>query len=368
MGRLYRYSVLQTLRNRENMFWTLVFPIILATLFHVTFGSNQTENMKPIPVAVVEGGNQIFETFLDGLDGETLALDRMDDKKAREALENGTVNGIFYSEKDPSLTVAGTQINESILEMLLNGYRQNQGLAETIGSRDPLGLLKASKQIAEQTDFIEAIDAGGSTQDSALDSFFSLIAMTCLYGALMGAESAMRLRADHSALAVRRSVTPTQRIRLIVSEMLAIFTVQFANICILLLYLHFVLGIGMGRRWPLLLPICALGTLCGVSAGMFLGGTKLKEGMQIGIIIAGTLFLCFLSGMMYSGMKAEVERSAPIVNRLNPAALIADAFYSVSVHENFYRYGRSLLLLAAITLLLTVAAYLRMRRERYDSI
>lgn len=368
MGRLYRYSVLQTLRDRAGMFWTLVFPLIMATFFYVTFGSSQMENMKPIPVAVVEGGNKMFEAFLDALDGETLSLRRMEAQEAQEALENGAVTGIFYSEGEPSLTVAGTQIDESILGMLLNGYRQNQGLVETVGKKHPLGVWGAAKAMTEQTDFIEELSAGGSTQDSALDAFFSLIAMTCLYGALMGAESAARLRADHSALALRRSVTPTQRIRLIVSEMFAVFTVQFANICILLLYLHFGLGIGMGQRWPLLLPVCALGTLCGVSAGMFLGGTKLKEGMQIGIIIAGTLFLCFLSGMMYSGMKAEVERFAPIVNRLNPAALIADAFYSVSVYENSYRYGRSLLLLAAITLGLTAAAYLRMRRERYDSI
>lgn len=368
MGRLYRYSVLQTLRDRAGMFWTLVFPIIMATLFYVTFGSSQMEHMKPIPVAVVEGGNGIFETFLGALDGEMLILEKMGEQEAQEALESGAVTGVFFSREEPSLTVAGTQINESILEMLLNGYRQNQELAETIGAKNLPGLLEAARQMRGQTDFIEAIDAGGSTQDSALDSFFSLIAMTCLYGALTGAASALKLRADHSALAVRRSVTPTHRIELIVSELLAVFTVQFANICILLLYLHFGLGIGMGRHWQLLLPVCALGTLCGIAAGMFLGGTKLNKGMQIGIIIAGTLFLCFLSGMMYSGMKGEIERFAPIVNRLNPAALISDAFYSVAVYENAYRYGRSLLLLAAITVILTGAAYRRMRRERYDSI
>ena len=123
MGRLYRYSVLQTLRNRADMFWTLAFPIIMATLFYVTFGSSQMENMKPIPTAVVEGENKIFETFLDALDGETLTLRRMEEQEAQEALKNGTVTGIFYSGREPSLTVAGTQINESILEMLLNGYQ-----------------------------------------------------------------------------------------------------------------------------------------------------------------------------------------------------------------------------------------------------
>ncbi len=368
MGRLYRYNVLRMLRTRADMFWTLLFPIIMATLFYVTFGSSQIENMKTIPVAVVEGGNRIFETFLDALDGETLRLQRMEAQEAQEALENGAVTGIFYSGEEPSLMVAGTQINESILEMLLNGYLQNQGLAETVGKEHPLGVLGTARAMPEQTDYIEEVNSGGSTQDSALDSFFSLVAMTCLFGALIGVESALKLRADQSALASRRSVTPTHRIGLIVSEMTAVFTIQFVNICLLLLYLHFGLGIGMGRRWPLLLPVCALGTLCGVAAGFFLGGTRLKEGMKIGIVIAGTLFLCFLSGMMYSGMKAEVEQFAPIVNRINPAALIADAFYSVSVYENSYRYGRSLSLLAAITLFLTAAAYLRMRRERYDSI
>lgn len=369
MWRMYRYSLLRTLRDRADMFWTMAFPVILATLFYITFGSSQMEQMKPIPAAVVAGENLIFESFIEELDGIALEVRKMEEEEALDALEDGSVTGIFFCSRRPSLTVAGVQIHESILEMLLDSYLQNQTLFEELAvSGPPGGALRAAGTMREQFDYIEPAGIGGSTQDSSLDSFFAVIAMACLYGALMGMEGASGLRADQSALAARRSTAPVRRVTAVVGEVIAAFTIQFLNTCILLGYLHFVLGIGIGRRWPLLLPVCALGSLCGVAFGIFIGTLRQKEGVKIGIIIAGTLTLCFLSGMMYNGMKELVERHVPVLNRVNPAALISDAFYSITVYEDAGRYLRSLLCLACVTAVLTAAGCVRLGRERYDSL
>ena len=41
---LYKYNLLQILRRWDDLFWALIFPIIMATLFYATFGSSTIDN------------------------------------------------------------------------------------------------------------------------------------------------------------------------------------------------------------------------------------------------------------------------------------------------------------------------------------
>lgn len=368
MGHLYKFNLLQMIRSKEDMFWPLIFPILLGTLFFVTFGSSDTESMNPVPAAVVKEGNGIFETFLQAMDGETLVLSEMGEEEAQEALKNGEIEGIFYSGKEPSLTVAGVQINESILEMLLDMYLQNQRMLEEIGEESMLRLVIAAGTLLDYQDFLEQADVSGKALDNNVDYFFALIGMACLFGAFMGMTAAMNLRADQSALASRRCTSPVGRLTMVISEMLAAFTVQIANIGILLLYLHFVLHISFGSKWPLILPVCVLGSMAGVALGIFIGSLRFREGVKTALLVGSSLSLSFLAGLMMGGMKDIVERHCPALNRINPAALISDAFYSISVYENPARYRMDLALLAAVTVVLVGISFLKLRRERYDSI
>lgn len=369
MGRLYRFNLLQILRERGDMFWSLVFPLILGTLFYFSFGSAGTETkMAPVAAAVVKEGNVPFETFLQEMDGTTIQLRELEEAGAEEALKEGSVDGIFYSGEVPSLTVRSVGINSSILNMLLEFYVENQAMLETIGAEKPLGLAAAIPAMRAYGNMTESITVSGNAINDSLSYFFALVSMACLFGSFMGMTSAEQLRADRSALAARRSITPVHRFRMVVSQLLAVFTVQFLNVCILLLYLHFALGISFGEKWPLLLPICILGSMAGVAIGIFVGTTGLKSGIKEGVIVSVSLLMCFLAGLMMGNMKDVVEHHVPILNRINPAALIADGFYSITVYDNPARYQRNLVLLAAITVLLVGISYRRLRRERYDSI
>lgn len=352
------------------MFWTLVFPLVLGTLYYFSFGigSENIERMKEIPVALVQEGNGIFETFLEQLDGETVGLQVMEEEQALEALKTGEIDGIFYSAAVPKLTVAGMQINESILGEFLTAYLQNQKMMEEIGKKNPAGLLTAMKELTEFPELTEAVSTGGKSIDDTLSYFFALIGMTCLFGAFSGMTSASNLRADQSALAARRSIIPVHRFTMVVGELLAVFTVQFLNCCVLLCYLYFILGIPFGEKWIWLLPVCGLGSMTGVAIGILIGCSKLSEGIKNGVLVISSLFMSFLAGLMYGNMKDIVEHHAPIINRINPAALISDAFYSISIYENPARYQRNLLTLAVITLLLVWISYGKLRRERYDTL
>jgi ABC-2 type transport system permease protein len=71
---------------------------------------------------------------------------------------------------------------------------------------------------------------------------------------------------------------------------------------------------------------------------------------------------------MSADMKYVVDRHAPLVNRFNPAAVITDAFYCINVYDDPARFGRSLVTLGVMCVGLTLASFLLIRRERYDSI
>ena len=72
--KLYRYSILQTMRQKLTIFWSLLFPIIMGTLFRVSFGDfmNETVVFHQIPVAYVteEGQFDAFQAVLESLEEE----------------------------------------------------------------------------------------------------------------------------------------------------------------------------------------------------------------------------------------------------------------------------------------------------------
>ena len=52
----FKYALLRLMRNKANLFWILVFPILLGCLFKIAFSNiTASENFHTIPVAVVEG-------------------------------------------------------------------------------------------------------------------------------------------------------------------------------------------------------------------------------------------------------------------------------------------------------------------------
>ena len=48
-------SIKLSLRSKEVMIWTMIFPILMSLLFYVSFGSlDQADQLEAVPVAVLE--------------------------------------------------------------------------------------------------------------------------------------------------------------------------------------------------------------------------------------------------------------------------------------------------------------------------
>lgn len=376
MLHLMKYEVKVKLYNFNILFWPLVFPLILGTLFYFAFGKIEEADFETVQVAVVkEADSREGETFLSFLESietdesKLIKTEPMEEKKALEALEEKKVAGIYYAGEEPSLTVGGIGLEESILQSLLESYTNGNKTMENIASTHPEKLGKAAEQMADYKDWVQQVSLGGKTTDGNSQFFYALIAMACLYGCFIGFGSALDLQANLTPLAARRCITPTHKLKLVLSEMLTSFGLHFGNIIILLLYLRYVLQMEFQGELLRMLLVSLIGSMLGVSMGIFIGSIgKFGEGIKIGILIGVSMVCSFLAGLMNSSMKDVVERYCPIVNRINPAALIADAFYCINVYDDPNRFTRSLIILTIMSAGLTVGSFLVVRRERYDSI
>lgn len=374
MLHLLKYNVKVKLKNFGMTFWPLAFPLILGTLFYFAFGNISDADFQTVPVAVVEEAHadQVFLAFLDQIEGgedKLLSVEKMTDEQAQEKLEAKKVSGIYYVGTEPSLTVASSGIEESILQSVLSSYENTRSTVRNMLKTHPEGIFDGLHAMLKQQNGVQELSLGGRTIDGNVQFFYALIAMGCLYGCFIGVGAAISLQANLTALAARRCVTPTHKLKLVLSEQIASFFLGYVNVVLLLLYLRYVLKLDFQGQMGRMLVICFLGSLIGVSMGIFVGSLgKMKEGVKIGIILGISMVCSFLAGLMNNTMKDIVEKHAPFINRINPAALISDAFYCINVYDDPARYHRSLITLAVMSVVLVTASFLLIRRERYDSI
>ena len=374
MLHLIKYNLLVKVKNFATTFWPLIFPLLLGTMFYFAFGNIDDADFETVQVGIVkeEEPDTLFLMFLDQMENNgnhLIAAQELSGTAALAKLENEEISGIYYVGKAPSLTVAANGIPQSILQSVLTSYETGKNTIRQIVRTHPSGLWKGIQKMLNQQEPITQVSLGGHTINGTVQFFYALIAMTCLYGCFIGFGSAITLQANITALAARRCVTPTHKLKLILSEQIASFLLGYFDVIVLLVYLRYILKLDFqGKIGPMLL-ISFFGSLIGVSIGIFVGSLgKMKEGVKIGIILGISMICSFLSGLMNNTMKDIVEKNAPFINRINPAALISDAFYCINVYDDLGRYYRNLITLAVMSVVLVAASFLLIRRESYDSI
>lgn len=377
----FKYALLRLMRNKANLFWILVFPIVLGCFFKIAFSNiTASESFHTIPVAVVEGDNAdatAFHTMIEQLSGDSedamLSATFCDDKKARTLLEKGKVDGIFYTTDTVELAVnsdlSDASINQSILQSLLTQYYLNRDLIVQILTTNPGNIESLVDSIGQSVDTRKEVSLTRNNIDTYDQYFYNLIAMACLYTAMGGINLAINNSANLSSLAARKTIAPAKRAALIGTELLAIILFESLLNMVSFLFIVTVLGIHMTTHLGLALLTILISTTFSITFGMFLGcvGPK-SEGGKTGLMFAVVMPLCFLSGLMMGTMRMVVEKYASFVNRINPAALISDSFYALNNYDTLTRYTGNILTLLLMTALFLIISILVTRRKTYASL
>lgn len=383
----FKYEWIRVLRQKEELFWVLLFPMILGTLFHVAFGNlnNSTENFHTIPAAVcLETGseNEPFREVLHTLSEEDngtplLELTVTDWDHAVALLEENTVRGIFKIGKDVTLHCAPNEnaaaatlaLEQSILETILREYRTGAGIIEKIAQKSPEKLNDILDMLQTKDSYKTALSLTPGNMDSIIQYFFNLIAMACLFTSFAGSYIAMHHQANLSALGARKCISPNSKFLSVTAQLLSCLLSQFLCVVVNILYLVYVIKVEFGTNLFLILLTAWIGCIVGVSFGFFIGSIgRVSEAAKNGIMISASLLFCFLSGLMLDNMRMTVEKFCPLINDINPAVLISDSFLTLNIYGITARYGANLAVLLFISAGFTVLGCLMIRRKTYASL
>lgn len=372
-----KYNLLTALRTKITLFWTLIFPIALATFMHLAFGNifESTEQLKAIPVAIVNTGtNEIFTDVIEELskDGEDslLAPEAMDETQAQTALDEEEVFGIIYVDENVALSVKQTGIEQTVLSTFMNQYVQTEATLMDIAENNPQNMPAALEKLQSDSVCYEEIRVSEGSYDFVINFFYAIFAMSCLFASYTGITSVLNLQANLTTLGARRSVAPTKKSVIILSQYVSNLFFQFTVECIAFAYMKWVLGIDFGTKYAALLLILLLGCSAGLALGMFIGALPKpkSENAKMGLGTAVSMTLSVMADLCSNGIQDAVEHTAPILNRINPATLITDSFYALNTFENYSRFARNMSLLGIITAVLLTISILMIRRNRYASI
>ena len=370
---MFIYDLKIALRTKQVIFWLACFPAILGTLFYVAFGNIYSEEtFEKIPVAVVTvNEDSTFDSTIEqvskGKDG-LFKVTRTDKKKAEKLLEKGKVEGIIFVDDELSLKVRSEGIDATIISTFLDRYTVNRELITGMIKENPLNILRVNSILDMDMSPRAEHKRSGENQDPYVQYFYNLLAMSCLFGAMGGVDAVNRNQANASAFGARICSAPVSPMTSLSASLaangLVSFICNFAALC----YLAFVLRIKFGVPFPMMLVIILFGCLNGLALGQFVGVISKNMGMAIGIVVAVSMACCFLSGLMIGNMFGIVQLHAPWFNRVNPAALLEDCFYSLNIYGRGPRFISDIMMLFGETLILMSAGSLIARRKRYAAV
>lgn len=392
----FKYALKTLFRNKMLIFWTFAFPIILGTFFNMAFSNiENSEKLDIIEIAIVEKDDflnhetfdQVFKSLSDETNEDRLfATQYVTEEEAKLLLEKDEISGYLVFIDTPKVVVKKSGIHETILKYVTEEILQTEDIIKNVAEKKIEEEIKRDPtRIKEINSFYQKIyqevvtmslekdvqlkDISNKNLSYMMIEFYTLIAMTCLYGGILGMVAINQNLANMSSTGKRISVAPTTKGKMIFSSVLASYVTQLIGIALLFFYTIVVLQVDYGNNLIRIVLLTLVGCLAGLSLGIVVATLlKTNENVKNGIIISVTMLGCFLSGMMGVTMKYVIDKNIPIVNQLNPASLITDGFYSLYYYETFDRFYGNILSLIIFALIMIGISIFSLRRQKYDSI
>ena len=371
------------LRSVDAILWSLAFALALGTLFYFAFKSIYKNAMNvTVDVAVVEGKEQYDSgnitdllheiTYEDGT--KMLNIKKVDMEEAKELLgsEEPSISGIIdlRDMSDIQLIVNENGLEASMLGGIVSILRQYSSIiVETIKS-NPANVSSVVESFNKNVKgLVKSEPITGNNKDPYVTYFYNLIAMMAVMASMSGVSIPESCQANQSEVGKRVDCSPINRVLYEISGLLSTAIVKIAITIIGLCYFIFVLKIDFGGDLPYIFMTAILATLLGLSLGFFIGhigsfSKKTRENILTAVVVAGG----FLSGLMIANIKSLIEVKCPIINRINPSAVISDAFYSLNMYGVSARFYHSIIYIVGLTIVFIVAGLIMSRRKSYASL
>ena len=193
--------------------------------------------------------------------------------------------------------------------------------------------------------------------------------MALLFNVTLGIGVVSDTRADISVGAMRVSVSPARKLKLILSAFFSRVICVWILSGIHLLVLNFVFKISLGKNWILVVLFVMLADVFALAIGQIFGlfmkgSLSQRENKATGIVMVSV----FLSGEMVSNLPGIIEAKFPILNAINPATILNMGMYRLIYFDQPYDFFINAGKILVVSLLCLVISVIMLRREKYASL
>ena len=387
-----KYTIKILFKNKVLIFWTFAFPIILGILFNMAFSDLESDEvLKIFDIAVVDNDEyKVQEIYKNTL--EELSDDKNEDKlfnikyvseeKAIELLDNSEIKGyIIFLENGPKVVVKENGAYQTIIKYVINEINRNKTILEDLMNKEIERNIASGNYSFDNEEIVNNILNKINNEKVTLNNisnknlsftqieYFTLIAMACMYGGILGITAINNCLANMSSKGKRISISPSKKSIIVFSSLIGAYIVSLIGIALLLVFLLVIIKVNFGSSVPLVILLTLIGDLAGISLGVLIASCfRVGEGAKVGISIAISMFFSVLSGMVGVQLKYVIDKNVPIVNLVNPNNLITDGFYSLYYYDTLDRYFRDIGFLGIFVVICLAISFCSLRRKKYDSI
>ena len=385
-----KYTIKTLFKNKVLIFWTFAFPIILGLFFNMAFSNiEKDEKLQVFDIAVVNNNQfqkeKIYQEALKKLshgEDKLFNIKYVSQKKAAKLLNNSDIKGyIIFKNDKPEVVIKENGTYQTIIKFVVTEINQNKIMIENLSKKEvETEITYGNFSITQEkivdnilnkikNEKIELQNISNSNLSYMQIEYYTLIAMACMYGGMLGLTAINNSLANMSSKGKRISVSPNKKSVIVLSSAIGSYIVSLVGLVLLLVFLKLILKVDFGDNAFLVILLSMIGNLAGISLGVLIASIfRVSEGAKTGITIAITMFLSVLSGMMGVTLKYVIDKNIPVVNLINPNNLITDGFYSLYYYDTLNRYFRDISYLLIFIIICLTISFVSLRREKYDSI
>ena len=342
-----RNSLRRLFRDRSNIFFVFVLPLVLILVLGLVFGSGFTTRVAVVVPANDDRARALYEEVGDTTAFET--LEATDADTARRQLRRNDIDAVIViPEGYGGRLDAGEDIEIGYYATASAGGIDVQTVVEAAVARQGTVVraarfaakatgapaevaLAAATSVGEQMPVVEALvegDTGGEVSAAADTNAAQQLLLFMFLTAL--ASSTALIQSRRLGVSERMFSTPTSAGTIIGGETLGRFFVVMFQGVFIVLAAGALFGIDWGDPVAAMLVVTAF-ALTGTGAGMLLGSTFSSEQQASGVAIFGALMLAALGGSM---VPLEIfPESMLAIAHLTPHAWGNDAFATLILHN-----------------------------------
>lgn len=358
MFTLFLANLKMMIRNRQTLFWALVFPII----FIVVFGLFNLDEITPAKVGLVDRAvNQSSKQVAESLDAiDLLELsERSDLTLAKEELERGDLDFVLVLPEGFSFPARKPQ--ELQLFSDPGNIQANQvvkGVLSTFADQTTLKSLGVEPALT-------ITDIPVTSRNVRYIDFLTpgIIGQAVMMSAVMGiAVGITRYREQH--VLKRILATPLKVRDFLVAEVGARLLLAILQTTLIIVMARVVFDVQIYGNYGWLYLVSIIGNIIFLQLGFFIAGVAKSASAAEGLANVITMPLLFLSGVFFA------PETLPNVVRIAvdhlPLAPLIDILRGISVHGETpwdFRYQLGILLIWVLLMFLAAWHTFRFERE-----